>query len=344
MNDLVNTSEHQLNSPIFIMGCHRTGTTLVRQILNTHSRINIYHETNFYSYFFSIIKYYGDLSKPDNLKYMINDFHRVLEVQRLDPSINNIPETKEFLEALIAPTFPGLFATMMLLDAKKHGKSRGGEKTPRHYQFLPHILEDFPNSPVIFLMRDPRDTVHSIREQFGTSIEGATADWNEALYAYEKATRPLLLVRYEDLVRDPQSMIEKICDFIGEEYEASMLTYYNKSLEKVLAKKGGKLLGAIDTSSIGKFNNMTQAEIKEIEKRCEVGMRMMDYPFTLHNPSKTAVNEISKPQKTNNLRFIFDRLVYYHWSPIRWRHGSARWKIILRVRIRYLYLLCFSKK
>jgi len=325
-------------APIFVMGCHRTGTTLVRRILNSHSRIEIYHESQYYPIFRHEIYYYGDLGKRANLIRFINDFREVIRVQCLDPS-DRVPETEEFLEALVAPTYEGVLATSLLLYAQHHGKMRGGDKTPQHYAYLPEISDSFPDSPIIFLMRDPRDTVLSIRERFNTSIEGATRHWNEAVYAYQQKTRPVLLLRYEDLVQRPTEIIKSMCEFLGEPYEASMLRFFDKTPEQIIEQKGGKLLGPMDTSSVGRFESMSEAEIEQVERECAAGMQLMGYSFTILQEEEAVKARIILPSKRKFIVFVFDRLRYYNWNLTRWRHGWMRWKCMLKVRIRYLLML-----
>ena len=337
-NDLNRTNNDIPISPIFIMGCHRTGTTLVCRILNSHSRIEIYLETHYYPIFRRNIYYCGNLRRSANLICFINELRNVVRGQAIFLDME-LPGTDDFLEALVAPTFEGVLETLLLLYAKKHGKVRGGDKTPQHYEYLPEILEKFPDSPVIFLMRDPRDTVLSMQRQFGTNIKGATLCWNEALYSYQRATRPVHLVRYEELVWRPAEIIEEMCTFIGEEYESSMFRFFDKTPEQIIAQKGGKLLGPVDSGSVGKFQEMCSTEIEQIETECAAGMQLMQYPFSKIQPKVTKKSEIVPPKKQNFLGFLFDRLRYYNWNFSRWSHGWRRWKFILKVRTRYLLAL-----
>jgi len=338
MRDELKDASTSIEPPIFIMGCHRTGTTLVRRILNSHSRIEIYHESQYYPIFHNEIYYYGDLGKHANLVRFIDDFRDVIRVQCLDPG-DSVPETKEFIDALVTPTFEGVLAVSLHLYALNHGKVRGGDKTPQHYAYLPEISDKFPDSPIVFLMRDPRDTVLSIRERFNTSIEGATRHWNEAVYAYQQSTRPVHLVRYEDLVQRPAEIIESMCAFLGEPYEATMLRFFEKTPEQIIEQKGGKLLGPMDSSSVGRYKTMPTSEIEQIERECAAGMQLMGYPFTMLQVEETCAAKVLRPSKRSFIAFLFDRLRYYNWNLTRWRHGWMRWKCMLKVRLRYLLLL-----
>lgn len=333
-SDFRNCNIDAFPAPIFIMGCHRSGTTLLRQILNGHSRIAIYHETQYYPIFRKEVYYYGDLKRSANLKRFINDFREVIRVQAMDPGMEP-PETNEFLEALVSPTFEGVLATLLHLYAKKNGRIRGGEKTPQHCDYLSEILESFHDSPVIFVIRDPRDTILSMRKEFGTSIEGGIKLWNDAFYSYHKSLTSVFLVRYEELVKKPEEIIKKICEYIGERYEDSMLRFFNRTPEQIIAQKGGKLLGPVDTSSVGKFHKMTTREIEQIEIGCAAGMQLMKYSFTQQHPKVIKSAEVLSPKRQNVFVFLIDRLRYYKWNLKRWHHGWMRWKRMIIVRSRY---------
>ena len=333
-NDSKNVITGKLPSPFFIMGCQRSGTTLMARILDSHSRLGVFIESHYYTRIRRDLYLYGDLRKSRNLLRLIAD---LLEINRMKGVKS--PEIDEFLNALAAPTFEGVLTTLLHLYASSQGKKRGGDKTPEHYIYLSEILEKFPESPVIFLIRDPRDTVFSIRKAFGTSIEGATWKWNQAFLSYQQASRPVHLVRYEELVRKPAEIVEAICAFLRENYESSVLRYYER-----IPPAGGsfalphhkKLLGPVDTGSVGGFRQMPSHEIRQIEAACVVGMETMGYPFTVSGPN---VVKLTVPKKPGFLKSLLDQLHYYRGNRERLRRACFRWKLRLRVRVRYLLML-----
>ena len=81
-------------------------------------------------------------------------------------------------EALQEPTFEGILATLLELHARQRGKVRGGEKTPMNVLYLDQILAGFPDSPILYLMRDPRDVVLSMSKAWKTPIREAAEVWN----------------------------------------------------------------------------------------------------------------------------------------------------------------------
>lgn len=321
--------------PVFVMGCQRSGTTLLARILDSHSRVAVYLGTHYYLLFGPDRHRYGDLGKSPNLLRLIGDFREAMRVRNVPP-----PDTDEFLEALVEPTFEGVLATFLRLNARQQGKARSADKTPEHYLYLNQILDDFPDSPVIFTMRDPRDTVLSIRKGMGTSLDGSIQAWNQAFSSYQRASRPVHLIQYEQLVTQPAQTLEAMCRYLGEQYEPAMLRFFEHTPERYRSlHHHRKLFRSVDSQSIGKFRQMPDGEIKRIEYACQSGMDAMAYPYTAGRPKSLITVVIQSPKKRNFFAFLMDRLRYYRTDRERWRRGLTHWKSSFRVRARYLLLL-----
>jgi hypothetical protein len=317
-----------LPPPFFVVGAPRAGTTLAAVILDSHSRISVFVESYYYIYFRRDIHRYGDLRRLPNLRRLICDVRDIIGTRRtVDP-----PDVEEFLKALVAPTFEGVFTTLLYLYAQRQGKTLAGDKTPDHTAYLGEIMKTFPDSPVIFLMRDPRDTILSIRQAFGTSLTAAAWMWNQAFERLQNAPRPVHLVRYEDLVEKPDETVAAMCTRLGVPYEATMLKFFNRlrDVQASVPLTHTKLLNPVDTKSVGRYQTMPAHEIRWIEAACAAGMEALGYPFTASKPTPIAVTAPTK------LEFVLNRLRFYWGNWPRVRRGLVRWKIVLRLRGRYL--------
>ena len=331
-NNLVKATEglNPSSAPFFIVGCTRSGTTLVSQILDSHSRLAVYHESHFYHLLRHDLYRYGNLGQLSNLRRFLIDVREVLQRQRK----MTVPTEEEFLAALSEPSFAGVLATVLSLYARQHGKRRGGDKTPGHHSYLAEITEHLPHSPVIFLLRDPRDTVVAIREKFDISLKGATALWNAAYLTYTKFSGRVHLVSYEELVRRPTESVQAICAHLGEAYEPDMMRFFERipnQLKRI--KYNQDLLTPVSPSHVGRFREMSADEIKRVEAACGIGMEAMGYDFS---GTKPKVLPIKAPTK---LEFIIDRLRFYGWNRYRWRRGWIRWKVVLRLRLKHFLSL-----
>ena len=119
----------------------------------------------------------------------------------------------------------------------RRGKTRWGEKTPHHTLCWQTILEGFPELKVVHLVRDGRDVALSFRAApFGPKhVYPAAHHWVRYVSAAEAAGAALgadsfLVVRYEDLVSDPERELRRICTLLGEEYDPAMLGYHNRNV------------------------------------------------------------------------------------------------------------------
>jgi hypothetical protein len=112
-------------------------------------------------------------------------------------------------------------------ELRDSGKARWVEKTPRHVLHLGEILAAFPNARIILMMRDGRDVACSIRDRVGDFETGINRwlDHNAAADPYRD--RPeVRVLKYEDLVADPERELREICAFLGEPFDPAMLSHH----------------------------------------------------------------------------------------------------------------------
>jgi Sulfotransferase family len=319
----------RIEPPIFIVGCMRSGTSLISHVLNNHSRIAVFYESYLYNYFRSELRYYGDLNDSSNLRRLIANVRRAIAAQKVVP-----PTSDEIESTLATRTFPGVLESVLHLHAHSRGKKRAGDKTPDHHLCLPQIMRDFPASPVVFVMRDPRDTALSYRKAFGSALEVGARAWNDAFESYSNARESVILLRYEELARAPQPTIEALCQAIGEEFEPGMLRFFERIPKRLRGEeRHKKLTRPIDTSSVGTFRQLSYGEIETIESICAEGMAAMDFAFSTARKRK---NSFSQTRRTS-LRKVLDRLQYYRFDTERWKAGLVRWKMMLGVRLPYWF-------
>jgi hypothetical protein len=310
------------------VGAPRSGTTLVAAILDSHSRLAVYIESHYYVLFRPIVHRYGDLARSGNLRRFVRDVRDIIRIQ----DKISVPGEREFFDALVAPTFEGVLATLLKLHARQAGKARAGEKTPGHHPYLGEILERFPGSPVIFMMRDPRDLVMSMRAAFGTSLKGAAWAWNHAFRSYQAARQSVHLLRYEDLVDRPEERAALLCQAVGEPYESGMLRFHERmqSIAYRIRPQHRRILGPVDRKVVNRFRQMPRRDIEWIESACAEGMETLGYDFAFGTPR---VRPMSQPGRTT---LFVDRLRFYGMDRVRWRRAATRWNIALRARMRQL--------
>jgi hypothetical protein len=106
-------------------------------------------------------------------------------------------------------------------------KHRWVEKTPAHVRMIDRIFKSYPDAKVLFVVRDGRDVVVSIRKRFGGFEKGIRRWVEDNHHGLKWADDPRVMrVRYEDLVKQYEETMPRICRFIGEEFEEGLSAYH----------------------------------------------------------------------------------------------------------------------
>lgn len=209
-------------SPIFVIGTGRSGTTLLRQMLNAHPRIHITHEAGFYSYTRHAPSH---LSATEWLERYFETFSFAwlgLSPQEIRDTLPQHLPRERIVEA---------YRAVMRLKARKEGKERYGDKNPLDTHNLASIFKDFADPRVIYIMRDPRPTVQSYnRMPFGTSSTLLNSclcrvQFNHIQPYWDR----ILEVRLEDLTADPRQVMESVLRFVGEPWDEAVLDHVNQA-------------------------------------------------------------------------------------------------------------------
>lgn len=315
-------------APVFIVGCRRSGTTLVSRIVDTHPAFSVYHETFLYPIFHSELRWYGDLGVARNLDRLVADVREVLATQTAE-----VPSLQDIHRLAAAPTLSGVFGALLQLHARARGKRRGGDKTPEHHRYIGEILRAFPDSPVVVTLRDPRDTVLSIRRVFDTSVEGAAHVWRHAYESYRPFADRVHVVRYESLVADPEAQVRALCRVLGEPFDPAVLEFHRHVPDEFRRPGGEKLAAPIDPGSVGQFRTMPERDIRTVESVCGEAMDALGYAFAGGVRPASGGAARRPPARW---RAVLDRLRYYGLNRRRWRRGAARWRVMARARWHWL--------
>jgi hypothetical protein len=215
--------------PIFIVGVERSGTTLLAAMIGAHSSISCGPETHFFPRLDEIdIKDICEKSKWPI--YASRFISTMLHSHQITVS-SKYKITEEEIFKYLQPREPSVANLLSCLTEhhmKSHGKIRWAEKTPGHLRYVNQIREYFPNSPILRILRDPRDVALSlINVPWGPdTFLDALMSWRY----FDNLSKDFFLnddlcytLRFEDLVIKPERELKKICKFIGENFEVNML-------------------------------------------------------------------------------------------------------------------------
>ncbi len=223
-----------------IVGSPRSGTTLLRFMLDSHPELAIPPETGFLSLGLKI-KGTGD-------KLRERFFRAVVNYPKDAPSWPDFELPEEEFRAALSRVEPFTvaegFRVFYRMYAARFGKSRWGDKTP-HYCFeLPTIRRVLPEARFIHIIRDGRDAALSLRGMWfspGWRIETQALYWLKCVRAARRdgIGRPdYVEVRYEDLILDPRETLRRVCAHVELPFDESMLSYHKRTPSRLLEHKG----------------------------------------------------------------------------------------------------------
>jgi len=267
--------------PIFLAGVDRSGIGFLGELLEAHPNIAMSRRTNFWSYY---LNRFGDLSQPQNFEHCLVEMMRNSRIQRLQPQPERLRH--EFPQG--EPAYSRLFALLEEHNMERLGKSRWGDKSLGSERYADIILTAYPEAKMIHIIRDPRDRYASQFNHRGVGrgeLGAGVALWLWSVRLAEGNKRKYgeryKVVQYETLVREPESLLHELCDFIGETYSPDMLMINrNNRLSEADLAPGGSLR-AIWTTSIGRFHtDLSKQEIAFIQMCTH--RKMLRYGYQFH--------------------------------------------------------------
>ena len=314
--------------PIYLAGIERSGTSLMYALLASHPNIAMTRRTNLWTYFNN---QYGDLNKAENLQRCLSIMSQYKRLRAIQIDTERV--RREFYQG--EKTYARLFTLIEGHFAERLGKSRWGDKSLNTERYMDDIFDAFPSAKIIHMMRDPRDRYASAKTRW-TDMKGrvgaGTAMWLESVKLARRGQRKYpnqyMVVRYEDLVAQPEPMLRKICEFLGEEYVPEMLTmigaptHLNKGSNSSYGKRE---VGKITTDSIARYRQvLSPHEIKYMQDFCKDGMRQFGYALDdIRLSPRDWLSYLFADWPFNFARMFFWKLKEAFWS-IKGRSLPAR--------------------
>lgn len=273
--------------PIIVVGCPRSGTTLLSTMLHAHPRLSMPPETRFLMPVYRGRAEFGDLREQANRRLLADRIVRTRGTKFRDLGLDRDLVTRRIVDG--APTVGTAIATVFQSFAQAHGKARWGEKRPAYWADIDVILRLFPDAQIVHLIRDPRACVASIKklDWWVRGFDGALATWMLALERLPRDTRHLPADSYtelyfEQLVRDPRAVLTELCAFLGEDFDEAMLEHHRAAAQIVPGRKTWHRLTArpVDTSRVEAWRGeLTAAELGLVE--FVAGRRMQQRGYRL---------------------------------------------------------------
>ncbi|MDH4345942.1 MAG: sulfotransferase [Thermoleophilia bacterium] len=220
---------HPAAPPLLLLGVRRSGTTLLRVMLDRSSELAIPDE----SYFVPQLAHHHR-RRVDPAAFL-DDLRRIRRLQDWGIRADDVaPRLRAGMTA--GEAISAVFETL----AAAQGKRRWGDKTPLYMQHLRLLERLFPDALYVHLVRDGRDAALSylsvppgiMTEGWGhpRDAAGFACQWRTEVEAARRLGRRVgsaryLETSYEDLVADPEAALRRICAFAGLPWEEQLLGY-----------------------------------------------------------------------------------------------------------------------
>jgi len=334
--------------PLFIIGTERSGSNLLRLILNSHGAIFVPHPPHVVRYFAPLERYYGDLSRDDRFELLVRDVVRLVRIH-IHPWDTPLCEADVIRAARWRSVF-GVYAALHDLALAASGKERWGCKSTFMIDHADTVLSHYPRARFLHLVRDPRDVAASSKESvFNPFHPLLTARlWlaqqrTGAALAGRLGSETLLAVRYEDLLESPERTLERICAFLGEPFSPRMLRFFETDEARRSASLSASWRNTatpIIRDNAGRFaRSLSEDEIRTVERICGPLMRRYGYAPRLSGAAAEAgelAGEVPLwPRAVDQalrVRAEFRSLRQDAIHFRRWGRGLLLWEIALRRR------------
>lgn len=259
--------------PFFIVGCGRSGTTLLRAMLHHHPKIAVPPEA------LSLIDFLRSVNR--------------LSIEQARRALVKDYELREWGVPLREADFADCTTVVELIErvhevyARHHGKRAWGHKTPRMVRHADLLAHAFPAAKFVHVVRDPRAVARSFQRSpvHRSNPLYAARRWRRDVEAgrdfAERLPDRAMEVRYEDLVAEPEATLRGISDFLNIAFDPAMLDYvddargdYGKYHEQIHEKLASKP----DPSRIELWRDtLTPRQLRVVESAVGAAMRRYGY-------------------------------------------------------------------
>lgn len=280
------------DTPFFIIGSKRGGTTLLRLMLNKNSELGIPPESHF---ILTLVSYFEEYHKPLTPQELKKAKELIINHPRFETWNITGKKIDEIAEGLDSCSLSSFINAIFTYKIKTTSKFRWGEKTPEYISILPQLNQLFPYAQFIALIRDGRDVAMSLKEQgwHGWSVYQRSIYWKSCvrkMLFLKTLLYKSIFIKYEDIVINPVETLKKITAFLNVKFEQEMLLFYEdyeENLTPVEIKSGIhtklKRQPKVDQDVYKWKTSSSKSIIWKFESVCYKELERMGYEVAFYN-------------------------------------------------------------
>tara|TARA_R110002049_G_scaffold227647_1_gene399782 strand:- start:425 stop:1291 length:867 start_codon:yes stop_codon:yes gene_type:complete len=269
---------------VFIIGNPRSGTSLFRMMMSSHSSIVVPPESGFIQWWHKVYKDWTiENSRSDeDISKFISDLKTSKKIETWDLDYSALSTLIKEEKPKSYKELTSLVILQYGLQNNKHATALG-DKNNYYVDHLGMLNQIYPEAKYLIIVRDCRDVVCSYlnvnalttdskyKPKFPETIKEMSLDWlnkNTEILNFLKSINAsnYVLIRYEDLLIRPKEELQKCTEVLGLEFETKMLDYYKNNLEpSALLDWKKKTNEQIDINNTKKYlEQLSNSEINEI--------------------------------------------------------------------------------
>lgn len=227
--------------PFFIVGFQRSGTTLLRLMLDSHPQVSVpLDTTGLWVRYEQRLASFEPLTSIESRRQLVDSILSDVRIQLWETPLT----ADDVISASHLAGYPGVIEGFHLAYARARGKSLWGAKDLWHMLHLSAVLRWFPDARIVHIVRDGRDACMSLQKQEfgGDDLLQCAESWREQIWWVREIGQILgksqyFEVRFEDLVEQPEAVLRSLTKFLGLEWSPDMLEYHRRVGEAIPSDK-----------------------------------------------------------------------------------------------------------
>jgi hypothetical protein len=303
-----------VNPFVFIVGCPRSGTTLLGRMVDSHPSVAIIHEGRFVADWFER----GRGLAPDG-----SVTPALIDELLAYPPFKAVQVGRLQLERLARSLEPASYASFVSgifdLHGEAHGKRLVGDKTPHYVRSIATLHGLWPQAKFVHLIRDGRDVCSSVLNWRKVAVRGGSVARFTSFEAHPIATVAIWWewqvrlgreageslgpglyheVRYEDLVSEPARECESVCAFLGLPYDDQMLRFHEGRMRESPGRDAKKTWQPVTPGLRDWRSEMSEQAIAEFEAAAGGLLDELGYPCSAAGPNAEATEIAARARRS----------------------------------------------
>jgi len=320
----------------FLICSERSGSNLMTKMLDAHAEVCGPFPSQIIKTMGPQIFRYGDLQRDENWKTLLQDTVDYLHAMHSEWRV--YPTRKELAEHVPERNFGAVVRYAYEKEAKEAAKQRLFVKDNHAYSSIGFIEAHFDNPRYVWLVRDPRDMAYTWKNSvLNGGLDNSASTWQRdqsasmQVYGYMKALGRIVLVRFEDLLSQPERELRRVCETLELEYTPQMLEFHKSD---VVQKNAGQMTAWNDLGSPLKQDNfdlyqdgLSEVEVRYVEAVCGGEMDFFGYELE-YEPGESADELFEQLPggvvSVNDPGHEQERAIFQRWSEVRQRIAQRK--------------------